>query len=545
MQIVKWIVAIPLNMTLIFERTIDMNEYKRIRLFVICILFAFITAAGAEIFLPGMQPKEAGIEFAKVKQCQMCHENKKNGDADIFYSWQGGMMANAAYDPIFRATLAISEQDIPGVGEFCFRCHTPRGWLEDRSKPSDGSALNREDMFGVSCDICHRLIDPMSDEAKKLVKDPPPGYGNAMMVADPENTVRGPYEPIQGAMPHDMMKSDYHASGDLCGTCHDISNPVFAKDVKTQPPYAFGHIERTFSEWKLSDYAKQGKDGSCQSCHYPKVEGGGYPAKYNSKHRDHFVVHGPVGGSTWVQEATWILSGNHKDMNKNAMYSAIDRARKLLKTAATLDLTFSDKGKAVLRITNKTGHKLPSGYPEGRRMWVNVKYYDSKGEIIKQIGEYGQKKDTLSGESVTVPTLLDPDSTRVYEVNPGMSEAVAKKFNKTPGKSFHFVLNDIILKDNRIPPKGFNNEKFAEHLSAPVGATYADGQHWDDLELDLPAGCVKVEANLMYQSMSWEYLKFLVEENKSNDTSRRLYEVWQQTGQCPPETISTIEKKVD
>ncbi|MCK4999316.1 MAG: hypothetical protein KAS23_07270 [Anaerohalosphaera sp.] len=510
----------------------------------VVVLFLFGSVVSADIFLPGMQPKEAGIEFAKVKQCEMCHGGTKNGDADPFFSWQGGMMANAAYDPIFKATLAISEQDVPGVGEFCFRCHTPRGWLEDRSKPSDGSALNREDKFGVSCEVCHRLIDPMSDEAKKLVKDAPPGYGNAMMVADPANVVRGPYAPTKGAMPHGMMKSDFHASGNLCGTCHNISNPVFAKDVKTQPPYAFGHVERTFSEWQLSDYAKMGPEGSCQSCHYPKVEGGGYPAKYSKQHRDHFVMHGPVGGSTWVQEATWILADSNKDMNRKAMQKGVERARALLKTAAELALKINGESKAVLRITNMTGHKLPSGYPEGRRMWVNAKYYDAAGKLIGEIGQYDKKKDTLSGESVMVPTLIDPECTRVYEVRPGMSEAVAKKFGKTAGKSFFFVLNDIIVKDNRIPPKGFNNEAFAEHLSAPVGHVYADGQYWDDLQLDLPAGCAKVVASVMYQSMSWEYLKFLVEENKTTDESRRLYEVWQQTGQCPPETIATIEKTV-
>ena len=26
-----------------------------------------------EVFLPGMQPEEAGIEFAKFQQCKMCH----------------------------------------------------------------------------------------------------------------------------------------------------------------------------------------------------------------------------------------------------------------------------------------------------------------------------------------------------------------------------------------------------------------------------------------------------------------------------------------
>ncbi len=452
-------------------------------------------------------------------------------------------MSQAARDPVFLAQITISNQDFPGAGEFCLRCHTPRGWLEDRSTTGELSALNREDMYGVSCDVCHRFVDPLSSEAAKLVKDVPPGYGNAMMVADPANTVRGPYGNGKGAMPHNTKKSKYHASGHLCGTCHNISNPVLAKDVKSQPPYSFGHIERTYSEWVLSDFAKEGEKGSCQSCHYPKVKGGGQASRFGSQRRDHFVQHGPVGGSTWVQEVTYLL-WNGQDMDKKALQVGKKRAQELLKTAAELDLKFPAKDKAVLRVTNLTGHKLPSGYPEGRRMWVNVKFVGSFGKVIKEVGKYDKTKSSIWGKDVTVPTLLDPEGTVVYEVKPGLSEGQAKTFKLEPGPSFHFVLNDVITKDNRIPPRGFNNAAFAEHLSAPVGVEYADGQHWDDVELDVPAGTKKIVAKLMYQSVSWEYIKFLAEENKTDDWGKRLYEAWQKTGHCKPSVMAEIERGV-
>jgi hypothetical protein len=506
----------------------------------ICVLLMLVSQAGAEVFLPGMQPEEAGIEFAKVQQCKMCHSRTENGPADPFFSWQSSMMSQAARDPVFRAALTIANQDVEGVGEFCWRCHAPRGWLEDRSKPADGTALNREDMHGVSCDVCHRLLDPLSDEARKLIKDVPPGYGNAMMVADPANMVRGPYGDARGAMPHNTKKSEYHASGNLCATCHNISNPLQASNVKIQPPHAFGHIERTYSEWVLSDFAKQGRKGTCQSCHYDAVEGGGQASRFGSQHRDYFVMHGPVGGSTWVQDVTWML-WDGKDMDRKAVDMGKQRTLELLKEAASLSFKSIEPGKAVLRITNLTGHKLPSGYPEGRRMWVNVKFFDSSGTLLKEIGKYSPKKDTILGESIMAPTLLGPEHTRVYECVPAISEAQAEKFGKKPGKSFHFVLNDIIAKDNRIPPKGFNNAAFAEHLSAPVGAVYADGQHWDDVQLELPSGCERIIVNLMYQSVSWEYLKFLAEENRTDDWGKRLYEAWNQTGRCAPVVIAEIE----
>jgi hypothetical protein len=389
----------------------------------------------------------------------------------------------------------------------------------------------------VSCDLCHRLADPMSDEAKMLSKTVPPGYGNAMMVADPANVVRGPYGDGVGAMPHQVRKSPYHASGQLCGNCHTTSNPLQARDVTTQPPHAFGPIERTYSEWVLSDFARRGTDGSCQSCHYPVVKGGGQASRFGGQRRGHFVMHGPVGGSSWVQGVTFQL-WHGEGMDRKALEFGKQRTRQLIRTAATLTLASSGVNRVRLRISNQTGHKLPTGYPEGRRMWLNVQFLDASGTTINEVGRYGEKKDRLAGETVSVPTLLDADDTRVYECLPGISEAQAKRHDKEPGKSFHFILNDMIVKDNRIPPKGLRNGAFAEHLCQPVGATYEDGQHWDEIEYDLPTGAVEVVVRLMYQSVSWEYVRFLVEQNKTDDWGKRLYQAWRQTGQCPPEVIA-------
>lgn len=90
----------------------------------VCFVLALLVeSAGAEVFLPGMQPQEAGIEFVKVQQCKMCHGGTDNGDADPFQSWQTGLMSISAKNPLFRAALAVANQDVEGIGEFCLRCH--------------------------------------------------------------------------------------------------------------------------------------------------------------------------------------------------------------------------------------------------------------------------------------------------------------------------------------------------------------------------------------------------------------------------------------
>jgi hypothetical protein len=393
--------------------------------------------------------------------------------------------------------------------------------------------------------VCHHLVDPLSAEAKKLAKQTPPGYGDAMMVIDPELIMRGPYAQRKELGMHTVLRSPYHASSELCANCHNVSNITLADNVTNQPPHAFGHIERTYSEWALSEFARKDSMRSCQSCHFTQVPGGGtavnYPSRYGDLHEDYFVSHSAVGGSTWVQDAVWRL-WKGKGMDREALDAGKEHARAFLRTAAALGLELGG-GKARITITNLTGHKLPTGYPEGRRMWLNVRFM-RRGELRREVGRYGEKSDLLGAEAVRVPTLLDPGRTRVYECKPGISPAQAAKYGKEPGPSFHFILNVVTTKDNRIPPRGYKRSAFAEHLAAPVGAEYADGQYWDALELALPPGTDQVEVRLMYQSVSWEYLRFLVEENKTDDWSKRLYRAWEATGKCPPEEIAAVTNRV-
>jgi len=177
-------------------------------------------------------------------------------------------------------------------------------------------------------------------------------------------------------------------------------------------------------------------------------------------------------------------------------------------------------------------------------MWINARFLDAQGRTLKETGRYEETDDTLLDRAVRVPDLVDPEETRVYEILFAMSESTAARYGKQPGKSFRSVLNDVVIKDNRIPPEGFKNRSYAEHLCQPVGATYADGQHWDEIDLKLPPACRKVVVRLMYQSVSWEYLKFLVEENHTDDWDKRLYEAWAATGKGEPEVMAEVEAEI-
>jgi len=516
---------------------------NRAYLFFMAIAVALFSAiyTQAQVFLPGTQPKENNIRVSKVKLCKTCHSKTGDERSEPYKTWQGGMMSQASRDPVYLAAQTIANQDIPGVGEYCIRCHSASGWFAGRSTKPDGSALTEHDKNGVACAICHRLVDPLSDEGKKLVETPAPGYGNGMMVMSANDTLFGPYTDSPPVMTHKTVRSDFLASGELCGTCHDVSNPLAAKNIKTDPPASYGIIERTYSEWLLSDYSKGPDKRTCQSCHFPEIEGGGKAARHkDAPHRDYMVQHGPVGGSIWVQKAIIEIYGADT-VDADALTRGIAKAKEFLKTAADLELTFPEPGMVNLRVTNLTGHKLPTGYTEGRRMWVNMKFKNARGEIIKEIGDYKQIEVEIAGRKIKTGSLTDASDTQVYECLPGLSDEQAIKYDKKPGKSFHFVLNDIITRDTRIPPKGFNNEAFAERGCALIGIEYADGQHWDDISFELPEACASVEASLIYEPVTMEYIKFLAEENQTDDLGKILLNAWQNVGDEKASVIATTK----
>ena len=357
--------------------------------------------------------------------------------------------------------------------------------------PTDGSALDEAlgDFDGVSCHMCHRMVDPVpsaenppEDQAilAGLAHPPVQEVGSGQFVIDPEDRRRGPFD-LPNFFLHEWRQSDFHRESLLCGTCHDVSNPVF--ELQSDGTYALGNldqahptgdkhdqfpIERTFSEWKASDYAiapieTDGRFGgrrpqvsSCQDCHMPDTKGTACVPGLGEV-RDDLPQHDLNGANSWVLRAIRRLyPDGETGLTDQTVARAIARNKSMLRRAADLE-SFLRDGELVVRVINQTGHKLPTGYGEGRRMWINVRFLDARGDLISERGAYDQGTATLT-----------PD-TRVFEIKHGIGPNVAAATGLPTGPSFHFVLNNVIEADNRIPPRGFAADVFAD-LGAPVVA---------------------------------------------------------------------------
>jgi hypothetical protein len=610
-----------------------------------------------EVQMPGTQPLQVP-NTQDSNFCNNCHGNYAPS-VEPWRKWFGGAMAQATRDPLFWAATAIADQDFPGAGDLCLRCHTPLGWLAGRSTPTDGAALTAADFDGVSCHVCHRMTDPDRSEhlgvqtAPFLANDeqnPATAYlGSGMYVIWPGNERIGPYHTGINP-PHSFLGSNFHRSSDLCGTCHDVSNPVTGdlahnngaqellapgtfsgvpgapvdqKAAFNNFPHQYGVVERTFSEhratplssMRMFNYASLPadlRDGSieraweaamastatgdyvdgaprtftCQSCHMPPVTGKG--ASQNAAPvRTDLPLHDMTGGNYWINSAIkWLEAqgrlvggGGLSATQKAAMSEADLRARSNLEHAASLSIV--DR---TLRITNLTGHKLISGYPEGRRMWVRVRWYDLADALMREDGAYGALNVNVGGQNVQVQTILDLSgaSTRIYEAEMGLTREWAQQllalgyspslpleFDRVSGavsftlgqlgalpagsthKSFHFALANTLVKDNRIPPwrMSYDAAKQRNILPVPAAQYGAPGpggefEHFDELELSPPPGAVRAQIELVYQPTSWEYVQFLRLANTGVSANlatvgQDLYEAWVATGMAAPHVMAS------
>jgi len=507
--------------------------------------------------MPGTQPFEQGPDLDSPANCATCHGNYDPAK-EPYFNWQGSMMANAARDPLFLANMSIANQDAANSGDLCLRCHFSRGWLAGRSVPTDGSRMQPADTEGITCALCHRMVNPVYTAGVSPTNDAPilgalsfkgTNYGNGMFVIDPNGLRRGPY--TNATLGHDSLGSPFHRTAAFCGTCHDVSNPVFTKDANgiyqpntfnaasaTFSPHFMAPVERTYSEWLASDYAAtngvyapqfagnrpNGRVSTCQHCHMRTISGFDSNTNLNPgvPLRPDMGQHDMTGGSTWLPGLLASLYPTEMT-NTAAIQAGIDRANYMLTNAATL-ATGDSNGMVKVTVTNECGHKLPTGYPEGRRVWINVKFYNDANSLLGESGAYNPTNGVLTRDL----------QARIYEVHPGLDTNISGLLGLAPEPTLHFVLNNKVYEDNRIPPRGFTNATFAAFGGAPVGHHYNDGQYWDDTLYTLPAGATRAEVKLYYQSTSKEFIEFLRDENRTDSNGQTMYDLWNNNGKCPP-----------
>ncbi|GBC61168.1 hypothetical protein DENIS_2128 [Desulfonema ishimotonii] len=503
-----------------------------------------------------------GADFDGV-QCDFCH---------------------SMYDPFFETTYAGTREgsDWLNYWDETNASSTPSQTAADATYTEDMALAETISLFNGIAFFVNSL--------------PPANYtenGSGQYFASPNGQKRASFADANAR--HRIFYSRYHKSRFFCATCHDVSNPVLANlgqdgtqplTTETNSAYSYFHVERTFSEFMLSAYGQQGGAATnpefqnqgapdithaakCQDCHMRDMTGQAARMRIavvrpgqSVEHPDSGQpLHDLTGGNAWV---SWVLAStipgspnydpfNEAELNKGpeiltldltqgegidpaALLAGVDRARQQLLLAATIkNLTYHPgTGNVSFQVQNNSAHKLISGFPEGRRMFVNIRAY--AGDIlIYEVNPYDTSAQTLKGLGYSYesggllndnPVITDPETELyadelVYEMKPGS--------NLTgEAKSFHFALADGRYKDNRIPPKGFDISNAAARLASPVLKGVEENSYFsadeylygcDEVSMDIAPAADYVEVSLFYQITSREYIEFLRDEINGTGTT--------------------------
>ena len=490
--------------------------------------------------------------FNSVTNCQACHSNlvdEAGNDVNNIADWQASIMAHAAVDPYYLASVTAEIARHPelkgAIEDKCATCHMPMAHFAVHAEGGTST------MFGIngfthpehplydaaqeaiSCTVCHQiqsnnfgteksysgnlLIDTTTPKGERVLFGPYPAE-------EPNTTI------MQAGSGYIIEQSDHLAQSEMCATCHTLethyltSAGVLSEDTfPEQTPYL---------EWLASDYATE---QSCQDCHMPKAEGGVVLTTLTSKARSPFFKHTFTGANAYLLKLMQNFNAEiNPQLAADAYNEPIQEATDLLQNQSaelSIDSATISDSQLDLRVALKslTGHKLPSGFPS-RRMWLHVTVTDSAGIIIFESGAYESNGFILGNDNDEDDALFEPhyaeitsqDQVQIYEsiMQNDQGEATTA-----------LLLAASYIKDNRLLPSGFD-KAVADDRIAVSGEAALDGDfsgsgdtiHYG-IKLDATSAPLFVEVELLYQTIGYRWAQNLgQEESPQINDFLRYYE---------------------
>lgn len=486
----------------------------------------------ADIPQPDSDPGFESTHFSGSANCSSCHDGLRdeNGrDVSISSEWSASMMANAARDPVFHAKFVSEVKRNPDLASVlskkCLHCHAPMASVEaefdgqeltllsDTGILDPANPYHDQAMEGVSCTLCHQIEDSEDlGEAESFSG----GFKIPTVGETSQRVAYGQYEaPFVNLMRRETGITPRHSShmsdSAVCGTCHNLKTPVVDGNgdvVSDQTGHEFPE-QAIYSEWEHSDSADDGAaPQSCQDCHMQRADGvrmATRPRRLSSV--DNFKRHGFSGSNTVVMD---ILDRHRADLGvtSQGIDKAIASSREFLKSAAEIRISspvsVDDQLEVEVQVINKAGHKLPSGYPS-RRVWIDFQVLDADGKEVFRSGRMNADGSIEGVDSDMQSAQFEPhrevisreDQVQVYE----------SIMADTDGALTYTLLRaEGYLKDNRIPPAGFDKHQVPEDIAVMGGAMhdedFNDGSDRVTYRFDADPGPLQILATLRYQPLA-------------------------------------------
>ncbi len=424
-----------------------------------------------------------GEFFSGSGKCVNCHAPDPDGEALVdahgatvspVFDWQATMMANSARDPFWRAQVAREGLVNPGhrdeIENTCTACHAPQGFHEARLTGGDAhytmADLLEDDLGldGVGCTGCHTIDN--DGLAARFNGDLPINSDQVAWGAF-ENPWDGLMSGQTGFIPG---YGEHFKASEVCTSCHSLYSHT--QDLAGETTGDVFFEQATYLEWVNSDFNAEGVQ--CQTCHMPLVEGGAIAATQpNWLFEQRFGRHHFVGGNTFMLQ---LMKDNAEALDLSAtpvqFDSTIARTRRgLEQRTATIAVRQQDAGPGEVafevEVTNLIGHKFPSGYP-ARLAFLEFIVQRADGDTLFHSGQWSAAHGIAGRDEPFEPhhdVITQEDQVQIYEF----------AFADVAGEETTILERAAaVLKDNRLPPRGFKMSHAAYDTVAIGPAASAD-----------------------------------------------------------------------
>ncbi len=484
----------------------------------------------------------------------------ENRDVSIGRAWETSLMANSTRDPYWHAVVASELHKYPNLSEeindTCTRCHAPMAndfakkegiplqvfdsgseetgdFIQGIYSMDDSNEMFNHAMDGVSCSLCHQMADDGNLGTDQGMS------GGWVVNAYPEENIKdrpayGQYvDPDQGYMREQSSFNPVYgahiSSSETCGACHNLKTEPVDKDGQPVPGISHFAEQMVYTEWENSIFDDAGlQPTSCQSCHMPKLDqpvplsGGG-----GNNPRPDFAEHTFLGANTVVQDMLKNFRtelGVSDDISDAAFDESIQRNREFLKTSATLELQNTSVVDNMLsmdvKITNLTGHKLPSGY-HSRRAYLHVLVTDAQGKVVYENGLIRPDGSIAGVSEDSSPNSYEPHYDKITSAT--QVQVYQAITGDADNKQTHSLLAATqFLKDNRLTPPGFDKYSVPDDVAVRGGAVNDDdfnnGSDTVTYEIALNGNApYSTLVELRYQPLSFGSLMALFAESDKID----------------------------
>lgn len=473
---------------------------------------------------------DRGTLFSASGACAVCHQkmvDQAGTDISVDTLWRSSMLANAARDPYWLATVRSEVNQAPQLSlviqKKCATCHMPMAevtlasddqdvQIVDQGLISKDHLLNHLAMDGVSCTLCHQiepdnLGQPDSFSGGYLIDtELPQGKRMAYGLFTIDANQAGVMQSASGFLPQQGV---HMGQSEVCGNCHDLFTPFLDSSGEVAGEFPEQLI---YSEWANSAYADE---TSCQDCHMPKANGGAKLSITGGPLREPIYQHTFIGGNAYM------LRMIHQDGETQQVTAAPEHFEASI--ARTTDQIANHTARLTLKqhriengkilanvyIENLAGHKFPAGYPS-RRAWLHIQLKDQRGNLIFESGAFNPTGMISGNDNDADRTrfephyvlITSPDQVQIYE---------SIMVNSDGQVTTELLRGAQYAKDNRLLPAGFKDDP-AIPMLGPQGEAaqdpdFAAGTDTLGIQFDIgqAPGPYTLEVTLYYQVIGYRW----------------------------------------